>query len=83
MSPMGQYSADAQGRATDWHLMHLGHLAMSGSGLMFTEATAVQPEGRISPHDLGIWSDEHIEPIRRVVDFCRRHGGAKLGMQLY
>jgi len=83
VSPMGQYSADAQGRATDWHLMHLGHLAMSGSGLMFTEATAVQPEGRISPHDLGIWSDEHIEPIRRVVDFCRRHGGAKLGMQLY
>jgi 2,4-dienoyl-CoA reductase-like NADH-dependent reductase (Old Yellow Enzyme family) len=83
ISPMGQYSADENGRAGDWHLMHLGHLAMSGSGLMFTEATAVQPEGRISRHDLGIWSDDHIEPMKRVVDFCRRYGGAKLGMQLY
>ncbi len=83
ISPMGQYSADEQGRATDWHLVHLGHLAMSGAGLLFTEATAVEPEGRISRHDMGMWSDDQIEPLRRVIDFCRKHGRTKLGMQLY
>lgn len=83
VSPMGQYSADEAGRATDWHLMHLGHLAMSGAGLLFTEATAVQAQGRISKHDLGIWSDDHIEPLQRIVAFCHQHGGARLGMQLY
>ena len=62
ISPMGQYSADERGNATDWHLVHLGHLALSGAGLLFTEATAVEPEGRISPHDLGLWCDEQIEP---------------------
>lgn len=82
VSPMGQYSADEQGRATDWHLVHLGHLAMSGAGLLFTEATAVEPAGRISNYDLGVWSDEQIEPMKRVVDFCRQHGRTKLGMQL-
>jgi 2,4-dienoyl-CoA reductase-like NADH-dependent reductase (Old Yellow Enzyme family) len=56
VSPMGQYSADHNGCATDWHLVHLGHLAMSGAGLLFTEATAVEPEGRISDSDLGVWS---------------------------
>lgn len=80
---MGQYSADEHGRAIDWHFMHLGNLAMSGAGLLFTEATAVEPEGRISNHDLGIWSDDQIEPLRRVTNFCRKYGGAKLGMQLY
>lgn len=83
ISPMGQYSADESGRATDWHLMHLGHLAMSGAGLLFTEATAVQAQGRISKHDLGIWSDDHVEPLKRIVAFCHQHGGARLGMQLY
>jgi 2,4-dienoyl-CoA reductase-like NADH-dependent reductase (Old Yellow Enzyme family) len=82
VSPMGQYSADAQGRATDWHLVHLGHLAASGAGLVFTEATAVEPRGRVSGKCLGIWSDEHLAGLRNVVGFCRRHGGAKLGMQL-
>ena len=83
VSPMGQYSADERGRATDWHLVHLGNLSLSGAALLFTEATAVEAEGRISKHDLGIWSDDHVEPLRRVVAFCRAHGGAKLGMQLY
>lgn len=83
ISPMGQYSANESGHATDWHLMHLGHLAMSGAGLLFTEATAVQAEGRISKHDLGLWSDDHMAPLERVIAFCRKHGGAKLGMQLY
>lgn len=83
VSPMGHYSADERGRAGDWHFVHLGNLALSGAGLPFTEATAVEAEGRISRHDLGLWSDEHIEPLQRVVAFCREHGGAKLGMQLY
>lgn len=83
VSPMGQYSADEEGRATDWHLVHLGNLALSGAGLMFTEATAVEREGRISPHDLGMWSDDQIAPMQRVVEFCRRHGRTRLGMQLY
>ena len=82
VSPMGQYSADEQGRATDWHLVHLGHLAMSGAGLLFTEATAVEPAGRISNRDLGVWSDDQIEPMKRIIKFCREHGRTRLGMQL-
>jgi len=57
IAPMCQYSAD-DGRATDWHLIHLGNLALSGAGLLIIEATAVLPEGRISPDDLGLWSAE-------------------------
>ena len=82
VSPMGQYSADARGFATSWHLMHLGNLAISGAGLVFTEATAIEPRGRVSHRCLGIWSDEHVGPLRDVLAFCRQHGGAKLGMQL-
>ncbi len=82
VSPMGQYSADHDGFATPWHTMHLGHLALSGAGLVFTEATAVEPRGRVSPRCLGIWSDAHVAGLAEVVAFCRRHGGAKLGMQL-
>jgi 2,4-dienoyl-CoA reductase-like NADH-dependent reductase (Old Yellow Enzyme family) len=82
VSPMGQYSAE-EGSATEWHLMHLGHLAVSGAGLLITEATAVHPSGRLSKHDLGLWSDENAAALEPVIQFCRRHGGAKLGMQLY
>jgi 2,4-dienoyl-CoA reductase-like NADH-dependent reductase (Old Yellow Enzyme family) len=82
VSPMGQYSADTSGFATKWHSMHLGHLSLSGAGLLFTEATAVEPRGRVSPKCLGIWSDEHVKGLREIVDFCRQVGGAKLGMQL-
>ena len=82
VSPMGQYSADGKGNATDWHLMHLGNLAISGAGLVLTEATAVEARGRVSPYCLGIWSDENAASLERVVDFCRKQGGAKLGMQL-
>ena len=56
IAPMCQYSA-INGEATDWHLLHLGNLAISGAGLLIIEATAVEPEGRISPADLGLWSD--------------------------
>ena len=82
VSPMGQYSADENGFATSWHLMHLGNLAISGAALVFTEATGVEPRGRVSHRCLGIWSDEHVGPLRDVLAFCRRHGGARLGMQL-
>ena len=83
VSPMCQYMCEARdGLATDWHLMHLGQFAVGGAGLVFTEATAVSPEGRISPEDLGIWSDAHVAALERVVAFARRHGGARLGIQL-
>ncbi len=62
VSPMCQYSSP-DGFATDWHLVHLGSRAVGGAGLVFTEATAVTPDGRISPWDLGIWKDEHIEML--------------------
>lgn len=72
IAPMCQYSAD-EGRATDWHQIHLGHLALSGAGLMFIEATAVAPEGRISPADLGLWSDETEAALAHVLQSIRRH----------
>ena len=82
VSPMGQYSAE-DGCAGAWHLMHLGHLALSGAGLLITEATAVDPEGRISKHDLGMWDDRRAAALEPAIAFCRQHGGARLGMQLY
>lgn len=81
IAPMCQYSAD-EGRATDWHLIHLGHLALSGAGLMFIEATAVAPEGRISPDDLGLWSDETEAALARVLQSVRAHSPIAIGMQL-
>jgi 2,4-dienoyl-CoA reductase-like NADH-dependent reductase (Old Yellow Enzyme family) len=80
VSPMCQYSSH-DGMADDWHLVHLGSRAVGGAGLVFTEATAVSPEGRISPHDLGIWKDEHIDPLRRIVKFVRAQG-SEIGIQL-
>jgi 2,4-dienoyl-CoA reductase-like NADH-dependent reductase (Old Yellow Enzyme family) len=67
--------------ADDWHLVHLGSRAVGGAGLIFTEAAAVSPEGRISPADLGIWKDEHIEGLRRIVKFVRSQG-SEIGIQL-
>ena len=81
VSPMCQYAAD-EGTAGDWHLMNLGQYAMGAAGLVFTEATHVSPEGRISPRCLGLYSDANEAGLRRVVEFCRRHGVAKLGIQL-
>lgn len=80
VSPMCEYSCH-DGFATDWHLVHLGSRAIGGAGLVLTEATAVSPEGRISPQDLGLWKDEHIAPLARVVDFLHAHG-ARAGVQL-
>jgi 2,4-dienoyl-CoA reductase-like NADH-dependent reductase (Old Yellow Enzyme family) len=70
VSPMCQYSS-TDGFANDWHLVHLGSRAVGGAGIVMTEATAVSPEGRISPNDLGIWSDEHAEALERVTSFVR------------
>ena len=80
VSPMCQYSSQG-GYANDWHFVHLGSRAVGGAGLVLTEATAVLPEGRISPHDLGIWADEHIEMLSRIVSFIHEQGSIA-GMQL-
>lgn len=73
VSPMCEYSSE-DGFANDWHLVHLGTRAVGGAGLVFTEATAVSPAGRISPWDLGIWKDEHIDFLTRIVTFIHQHG---------
>jgi 2,4-dienoyl-CoA reductase-like NADH-dependent reductase (Old Yellow Enzyme family) len=80
MAPMCQYSAE-EGLANDWHLVHLGSRAVGGTGLVIVEATGVTPEGRITPGDLGIWSDEHIEPLARIARFVHSQG-AVAGIQL-
>jgi 2,4-dienoyl-CoA reductase-like NADH-dependent reductase (Old Yellow Enzyme family) len=80
VSPMCQYSSD-DGALTDWHLVHLGSRAVGGAGLVMIEATAVSPEGRISPWDSGIWAAKHIAPIERIARFVRSEGAA-LGLQL-
>ncbi|RSH87413.1 hypothetical protein EHS25_003323 [Saitozyma podzolica] len=80
VAPMCQYSSD-NGHATDHHFVHLGSMAMRGWGLIMVEATAVVPEGRISPEDSGIWDDSHIAGFKRIVDFVHAHRG-KIGIQL-
>ena len=80
VSPMCQYSSE-DGFATDWHLVHLGSRAVGGAALVMTEACSVLPEGRISPQDLGIWKDEHVPPLKRIVDFLHTQG-ARAGVQL-
>ena len=81
IAPMCQYAAD-EGLATDWHMIHLGQLALSGAALLILEASAVRPEGRISARDLGIWSDEHARALAPVLAAIRRHSPIKLGIQL-
>lgn len=80
VSPMCQYSA-AEGKANDWHLVHLGARAAGGAGLVIVEATAVEARGRITPGDMGLWSDEHIAPLARITRFLREQGAAP-GIQL-
>ncbi|HEY5425660.1 MAG TPA: NADH:flavin oxidoreductase/NADH oxidase [Candidatus Tumulicola sp.] len=81
VSPMCQYSA-SDGTACDWHVVNLGHLALSGPGLVFFEATHVSPEGRITPDCLGLYSDENEAGIARVVSFLREWTRSKIGVQL-
>jgi 2,4-dienoyl-CoA reductase (NADPH2) len=80
VSPMCQYSAQ-DGFANDWHLVHLGARAAGGAGLVIVEATAVLPEGRISPQDLGLWSDDQAEPLARIAAFIASRGAVP-GIQL-
>jgi 2,4-dienoyl-CoA reductase-like NADH-dependent reductase (Old Yellow Enzyme family) len=80
MSPMCQYSS-TNGFANDWHLVHLVSRAVGGAGLIITEAAAVEPRGRISPQDLGIWSDDHIEYLGKIVGLIHNFG-AVAGIQL-
>jgi 2,4-dienoyl-CoA reductase-like NADH-dependent reductase (Old Yellow Enzyme family) len=80
VSPMCEYSSN-DGFANDWHLVHLGSRAVGGAGIVFTEATAVTPDGRISPQDLGIWKDQHIEMLSRITRFVSGQG-ALPGIQL-
>ena len=81
IAPMCQYSAE-NGEATDWHLMHLGQMALSGAGLLIIEATAIEPDGRISPDDLGLWSDATEAALGRVLKSVRRYSPMPLAIQL-
>ena len=81
VSPMCQYSA-VDGVMNDWHLMHLGNLSVSGPGLVFVEATGVESRGRITPGCVGLHDDEQEASQKRVLEFCRKHGQAKMGIQL-
>ena len=80
VSPMCEYSSD-DGFANDWHFVHLGSRAVGGAGLVMTEATAVTPEGRISPQDLGLWKDAHVDMLSRIVRFIHEQGSVA-GIQL-
>lgn len=80
VSPMCQYSSE-DGFAADWHFVHLGSRAVGGAGLVITEAAAVEARGRISPHDLGIYQDAHIEGLQRITRFLQEHGAVS-GIQL-
>jgi 2,4-dienoyl-CoA reductase-like NADH-dependent reductase (Old Yellow Enzyme family) len=80
VSPMCQYSS-VDGYANDWHFAHLAARAVGGAALVFTEAAAVTPEGRISPQDLGVWSEKHFEPLERIARFMENQG-ARAGIQL-
>lgn len=80
VSPMCEYSS-IDGFATDWHLVHLGSRAVGGAALILSEATAVSPEGRITPDDLGIWKDEHIDRLKRITSFIESQGSVP-GIQL-
>ena len=81
VSPMCQYSCATDGLATPWHLVNLGRYAVGGAGIVFTEATAVSPEGRISPSDLGIWSDAHAAALAPIAAFVKEQGAIP-GIQL-
>src|SRR5213083_1387141 len=80
VSPMCEYSS-VDGFANDWHFVHLGSRAVGGAALVFTEATAVSADGRISPDDLGIWNDAHVDPLARIVGFIHTQRTIA-GMQL-
>ena len=81
MPPMCMYSADNEGNISDWHVVHYGTRAVGGVGLIMVEATAVEPRGRISDMDLGIWNDNHIAGLKEIVNIVHKNG-AKIGIQI-
>ncbi|MDY7540229.1 NADH:flavin oxidoreductase/NADH oxidase [Undibacterium sp. RTI2.1] len=81
IAPMCQYSAK-NGDATDWHMIHLGSMALSGAGLLIIEATAVEPEGRITPEDLGLWSDSNEAALKKVIHAIRAYSNMPVAIQL-
>ena len=81
IAPMCQYSA-VDGTMTDWHLMHLGMLAVSGAAMLVIEATGVTPEGRITQHCTGLYSDENVRAMKRTIDFCRGISPIRIGVQI-
>lgn len=81
IAPMCQYSAE-RGLPTDWHTLHLGNLALSGAGLLIIEATAVEPAGRISDRDLGLWNEEMTVALTGIIQTLRRYSPIKIGIQL-
>ena len=81
VSPMCQYSAD-RGEATAWHMIHLGSMALSGAGMLCIEATSVEPDGRITPGDLGLWDDVTEAALVPVLAAIRKHSHIKVTMQL-
>ena len=81
MAPMCMYSAKEDGMVTDWHVTHYASRSVGGVGGVILEATAVTPDGRISDGDLGVWSDAHIEGLKRIADQVKA-AGAKAGVQL-
>ena len=74
IAPMQMYQARSDGKATDWHFQHLAKYAIGGAGTVMTEALIVDPIGRNTYGDLGIWSDEHVAPLRRIADFLKQLG---------
>lgn len=82
-SPMGQDAADQQGVASDWHMIHLGSMSLSGAALIFTEATAIEAQGMSTPRTLGLWNDAQEEALKRVIDASRRYSTAKHAVQLW
>ena len=81
IAPMCQYSA-IDGSAQDWHIIHLGNLALSGAGMLIIEATAVSPEGRITPGDLGLYSDENEAALKRVMNAVTKYAISPMSIQL-
>jgi len=82
MPPMCQYSVEKKdGVATEWHYLHYVSRAVGGAGMIIIEMTDIEPDGRISDYDLGLWSDEQIQPLKRIVDACHAYG-AKVGIQI-
>src|SRR5690606_30007881 len=82
MAPMCQYSVEAKdGKPGDWHFVHYVSRAVGGTGLIIIEMTDVEPDGRITDYDLGLWSDDHVPAFRRIIDACHRYG-SKVAVQI-